>query len=219
LTRIKRHESLSHPLTRPLVCQLCPKGFSTALTLRRHLQMVHHQAIEGFAKCPYCDKSFGKKYAFDLHIRSLHKGKIIPDYDSARPSNPSSSISVKPPMVSPPSPEITDLEPPVNSPENSYSFPKRKSFPSLKRKSSMEQKIPRKREKTEVTNRIETNGSKDEEGKSSGSFVKESINNMKVPTSFKSYVCLICGMDFVTEALLRNHMQSHEVNNKCMVSK
>lgn len=179
--------------------------------------------IEGFAKCPYCKKAFGKKHAFELHIKNFHKGKTVPDYVPG--SEP--EITVKIPMVSPPSPEITDLESRTSSsPESSNA--KRKQLSPSKRKSVMKTSIPKKKEKTEVPVKL-GNGSQestDEESqpiKSSAtsksvSGSKEELGKKEDLKSMTSTSCPTCKTDFGTEALLKSHMLiCHDVNNKCMV--
>jgi uncharacterized C2H2 Zn-finger protein len=113
--RVSQHESRCHPQTRPFLCTVsgCPKGFSAIESLRRHLQGVHNQTMEGFVQCPYCPRCFGRQNAYNNHITTLHKGKKIPDFNAAKKkSDKTFEKEKKVPLqtASPPSPEITDME-------------------------------------------------------------------------------------------------------------
>ena len=68
--KLKRHQNEVHLGIYPHVCNMCGKGFSNKSEHRAHL--VKH-GVEAPFKCEYCNKPFGHKRNYILHVQRCTK--------------------------------------------------------------------------------------------------------------------------------------------------
>lgn len=62
--------------------------------LRKHIALVHNKnslADTKLVKCPYCSKSFSKRY-IDNHIEEVHNNKRLKSMVISRKGKPTSSV-------------------------------------------------------------------------------------------------------------------------------
>ncbi|KAI0080897.1 hypothetical protein K474DRAFT_1672402 [Panus rudis PR-1116 ss-1] len=86
---VKRHIESKHMQIRPLVCEICGKGFSQKTNYMTHLN-VHTGAVPH--KCLYCDEAFGDPARRHRHMKSRH-GHVASARRGQGESEPSGSGS------------------------------------------------------------------------------------------------------------------------------
>lgn len=62
--------------TESTVCDQCDKEFSSSLSLRRHVHLIHGDGAIAinYLVCPYCGKSYKTKDSLGQHIGQVHEG-------------------------------------------------------------------------------------------------------------------------------------------------
>ena len=60
-------------LKKPHLCQICAKGFSRKIALKKHVKSVHEGKKPH--SCQICDKGFSKSQSLKRHIETVHEGK------------------------------------------------------------------------------------------------------------------------------------------------
>ena len=66
---LKTHMSQIHGHKMPYCCQLCGKGYFSAMGLRHHKSVHEGKQFN----CPVCDKKTNQKGNMKLHLRRVHK--------------------------------------------------------------------------------------------------------------------------------------------------
>ena len=71
VSNIKWHIRILHNGEKLQKCKNCDKSFGHALSLKKHIEMIH-EAIK--YECDCCDKSFSTLQSMKKHIHTVHEG-------------------------------------------------------------------------------------------------------------------------------------------------
>ncbi|XP_039261337.2 uncharacterized protein LOC120337574 [Styela clava] len=73
-------------------CSFCTKSFSSAINLKRHMQLLHRNKDDARVFCRECGKGFSKPETLRKHVDKIHNGNVsaIPPFDETEDPETSS---------------------------------------------------------------------------------------------------------------------------------
>jgi len=196
---------------------MCPKGFLSLVTLRRHKQNVHHQPIAdvGFITCPLCHRSFLKKHALEAHLIKFHETKpsavaaitrdmeeeaeLPTSHKSKKLSKASLSKAQKKLKTSPP-----------------FAVPSTSSF-SFPRIGKRRHRGRNNRDKASNESNNENDDVNNCGDNALSSTSVDSNEDDKQKTKHNLSVCKVCGRKFLYPQVLSIHMLSHTAESRARV--